>query len=264
MQSLREDFDIEDFFAGVGRAEARLLLLDYDGTLAPFHVNPARAVPYPGVVSSLDEMMAEGHTRLVIVTGRWTAHLLGLLRLKRRPEIWGAHGWERLMPDGDYRLTPLSPAALTTLVVADEWTDDIEALGARAERKPASIAFHWRGLSEDRIAAIHDELWRRWTEARRPQALAWREFDGGIELRASGCDKGSVVRALLAECGSRAAVAYLGDDVTDEDAFRAIPKGGVAALVREEPRPTKANLWLRPPQELLEFLRRWRDAARRG
>jgi len=41
MQILRKEFDPDDFFRRLGQAPARVLMLDYDGTLAPFCVNPA-------------------------------------------------------------------------------------------------------------------------------------------------------------------------------------------------------------------------------
>jgi trehalose-phosphatase len=239
-----------------------VLLLDYDGTLAPFRVNPAQAIPYPGVESALDELIAAGHTRVVIVSGRWTRDLLPLINLRQRPEIWGAHGWERLLPDGAHHLRQLPPAALTALVAADDWAEELEAIGGRTERKPASIAFHWRGLSGRQVAALRSEIGRRWLELGQPRELALLEFDGGMELRADGVHKGDVVQTLLQECGASTAMAYLGDDHTDEDAFRAMPRDGAAILVRETLRPTAAQLWLQPPHELLAFLRRWDEAAR--
>ena len=82
-------------------------------------------------------------------------------------------------------------------------------------------------------------------------------FDGGIELRARGMDKGQVIGKLLSEVAPDASVAYAGDDRTDEDAFRALGERGLRVLVRDEVRPTLADLWLRPPGELLDFLFRW-------
>jgi trehalose-phosphatase len=82
-------------------------------------------------------------------------------------------------------------------------------------------------------------------------------FDGGLELRARGKNKGDAVSTILKESGSEVAAAYLGDDQTDENAFRAIKGRGVAILVRADPRPTVADIWLRPPEELGRFLRDW-------
>ena len=91
--------------------------------------------------------------------------------------------------------------------------------------------------------------------------LAWHDFDGGIELRVPGRHKGFAVEAVLSEMGKGAAVAYLGDDFTDEDAFRAIHGRGTGILVRPQFRPTAADFWLRPPEELLEFLRQWHELS---
>jgi trehalose-6-phosphatase len=51
--------------------------------------------------------------------------------------------------------------------------------------------------------------------------------------------------------------AYLGDDLTDEDAFAAMGSGGYSILVRTEVRKSRARFWLRPPEELLGFLDEW-------
>jgi trehalose-phosphatase len=261
MQALHPEFSIEAFFARLRTAHERVLMLDYDGTLAPFCIDPAEAVPYPGVIALLDAIGVAGRTRLVIVSGRWIRDLLPLLGLKRVPELWGSHGWERRRADGDYDIGRIRPGALELLLAVDDWTAEIAALGARAERKPASIAFHWRGLSDDRIAAIRARLSEKWAALAQVDEIAWHDFDGGIELRAAGRGKGDVVRAIAAEAGAGAALAYLGDDQTDEDAFEAMPDHGVAALVRPQFRPTAADLWIRPPGELLGFLARWHETS---
>lgn len=261
MQTLKPPFDTEAFYARVRRAAQRVLMLDYDGTLAPFRIQPAEAAPYPGVVALLDAIMDTGRTRLVIVSGRWTKDLIPLLDLKRLPELWGSHGWERLHESGDYVTPRIRPSALELLVTADDWIAAIEALGARAERKPASIAFHWRGLASGQIAQIRTVLSAKWTKLAQANELAWHDFDGGIELRVAGHGKGDVVRVLATEAGSDAALAYLGDDLTDEDAFKAMPEHGATMLVQTRFRPTAARLWIRPPEELIEFLRRWHEVS---
>lgn len=264
MQGLNPSLDIERFFTRVRSASARVLMLDYDGTLAPFRVRPADAAPYSGVIPVLDGIMESGRTRVVIVSGRWTKDLLPLIGLKRRPEVWGSHGWEHLRAGSDGDATPVRATAVGRLATVDDWAAELEAIGARTERKPAGIAFHWRGLSLDRIAEIHRALSEKWTALGPSSGLGWHDFDGGIELRAAGRDKGDVVRALAAESGSEAALAYLGDDLTDEDAFAAMPEHGAAVLVRTEFRPTAATLWIKPPEELIAFLHRWREASQGG
>ena len=85
------------------------------------------------------------------------------------------------------------------------------------------------------------------------------EFEAGLEVRA-GRDKGGAVEAILNEAGVCGAVAFLGDDVTDEAAFRAVNGADgahLSVLVRGERRETVADVWLRPPGEVLGFLERW-------
>jgi trehalose-phosphatase len=77
----------------------------------------------------------------------------------------------------------------------------------------------------------------------------------------AGPGKGDAVRAILQESDSRVAVAYLGDDQTDEDAFHALKGNGLTVLVRPQSRPTAADVWLQPPQELLQFLQEWLRAS---
>lgn len=266
MQILNDALDLTAFFAGMAQ-RARVLLLDYDGTLAPFHVDPQQAAPYPGVRERLDRLMLAGHTRVVLVSGRWTRSLLPLLGLARMPEIWGSHGWEQLKPNGDYAVGRLPDATMRSLLDTDTLVGEIGTAGGRCELKPGGLAIHWRGLAASQVADIRAIVRERCKEQALHEGLVWHDFDGGIELRAPGRTKGFVVDTVLAELADDAAVAYLGDDLTDEDAFRALRGRGIGVLVRPERRPTAADLWLRPPQELLEFLDRWYTAgkgSRRG
>lgn len=260
MHILNPGFKPDDFFVRARDARSRVLMLDYDGTLAPFRIKPAEALPYAGVVPLLDMIQDAGHTRVVVVSGRWIKDLVPLLGLKRMPEIWGSHGWERLSEKGNYIAAPISDEAMEALAMTDKWAPQVEKIGARRERKPTGVAIHWRGLSNIKIAQIRDTVADNWKEFDQA-ALRWHDFDGGIELRPTAWDKGRVVRTLIAETGSDAVFAYLGDDLTDESAFKAMTDRGVAVLVRSELRPTMADLWLKPPEEVKEFLTLWHSAA---
>jgi trehalose-phosphatase len=79
-------------------------------------------------------------------------------------------------------------------------------------------------------------------------------------MRARGRDKGDAVREVLAGRPEGAACAYLGDDLTDEDAFAALDGRGLGVLVSHVPRGTRAHAWVRPPVGVLTFLHRWRNA----
>ena len=96
----------------------------------------------------------------------------------------------------------------------------------------------------------------------RPDGLHLLPFDGGLELRSTDRTKGTAVTQILAQEPAALPVAYLGDDLTDEDAFAAIGNQGYSILVRSEVRESAARFWLRPPQELLEFLDEWIAASK--
>jgi trehalose-phosphatase len=253
---LRAGVDPEAFFAGLAPAPARILLLDYDGTLAPFQEARARAVPWEEAAGLVRSIQADGATRVVVISGRSVADLAPLLGLDPPPELWGSHGWERLRPDGRREPAELNLDARDRLERAATLARE-RAPADRIEIKPASVAVHVRGFSEDAAAALLDGVRAAWTGLT-GVSLQVHDFDGGLELRAQGRDKGTAVREILSEEPAGSAIAYLGDDLTDEDAFRALGDRGLSVLVRAELRPTSADLWIQPPEELFEFLRRWR------
>jgi trehalose 6-phosphate phosphatase len=258
MRVLNPQLDLEEFFVRLPRAPGRVLMLDYDGTLAPFHVRPERAVPYPGVRHALQELMEAAGTRVVIVSGRRAEELVPLIALDRCPEIWGGHGWERRLPCGTLRRQEPTPEERRILAEAVRRGEELTRLGARIEHKPASVALHWRGLPALTVAKIRDRAQAAWMPLAEASDFDLLAFDGGLELRAKGCNKRHAVEAVLAETPADGCIAYLGDDLTDEDAFRAVKPRGVAVLVRPELRETAADVWIRPPRELLNFIRRWR------
>ena len=139
--------NIEEFLESVARARQSVLLLDYDGTLAPFSVDRHRAVPYPGLRDLLQQIIDTGRTRLVIVTGRDAHEIDPFLRLRPAPEIWGSHGLQRLLPDGRCQMPEIPPAVAEVLDDARRWLE-YQGLDDCAERKPGSIAVHWRALAQ--------------------------------------------------------------------------------------------------------------------
>ncbi|MFH1277529.1 MAG: trehalose-phosphatase [Candidatus Eisenbacteria bacterium] len=244
------------FFASLRTARRRVLFLDYDGTLAPFRVDRDRAFPYPGVRERLGTIGRDRSTRLVLISGRWTEDLIPLLGTRDPPEIWGSHGWERLLPGEPVRIAPLEEAQVRGLAEADDWAAAAGFLG-RCERKPAGLAVHFRGLPPGESKRLRARTERSLGSVAHAAGLEVHEFDGGIELRAPGRTKGLAVDTVLGEEPAGIPAAYLGDDRTDEDAFRALAGRGLRVLVRTEERPTEADVWIRPPDELLRFLDRW-------
>jgi trehalose 6-phosphate phosphatase len=247
------------FFEQLGSASTRILLLDYDGTLAPFRTERDRAFPYPEIPRLLGQIIASG-TRVVLISGRPAYDLLRLSGIDPQPEIWGSHGLERLRPRGNYQVEPLSPEQQAGLRKALEFLRS-QGLENRMERKPGGVALHWRGLAGQDVETLRGKVQQVWCELAGCSSLELLDFDGGLEIRVRGKDKGNAVAAILKESNADAVVAYLGDDQTDEDAFRVLRGRGLTVLVREQLRPTLAEIQLRPPEELIEFLQEWLSAS---
>ncbi len=233
-------------------------MLDYDGTLAPFRVDRHEAVPYPGITEIIAEIIAAGD-RVVIISGRLASEVAGLIGLTTLPEIWGCHGWE-LLKQGELKRLPLLPKQQERIFKAGYILKN-EGYQSRLEYKHGSLALHWRGASEEEKAAILIAGLRA-MEPATGSYIKLHRFDGGLELRATGRDKGIVVNEILDGIDPSLPVAYLGDDLTDEDAFQAIKTRGLGILVRPESRKTAASVWLKPPEELIEFLDLWLRSIR--
>lgn len=251
---------VEPFLRAVARAPLSLLMLDYDGTLAPFREDPDQALPYPGILPLLQEIVSCGKTRVVIISGRDANEITPLLDIEPRPEVWGLHGLQCLKPDGSVDLSLLAESTLEALAASQNWLD-YQHLQHAAEFKPGSIAVHWRGLNQGQAEALRGRVLLGWKPIAKYTHLHLMEFDGGVEIRAPEADKGDAVRTIMSEMNPDTPAAYLGDDTTDEHAFQAMNGRGLSVLVRPQWRATAAQLWLRPPDEVLELLAQWLQAC---
>lgn len=187
-----------------------LLFLDYDGTLAPIVDDPAAAVPHPAVPDLLAELMAL-HP-VVVVTGRDLAALGRLLPVP--VQAVGLHGVEEGTVGGAVRSTALEAhAADLARLRASVPPGD----GIALEDKGAGFAVHYRAAPDDAAARAALSAWA----ADVPDGLVPIWGKKVVELRPEGVSKGTAVARLAAAHPDRTPV-YLGDDVTDEDAFRAL------------------------------------------
>ncbi len=248
------------FFEQLCRARSRVLLLDYDGTIAPFTAYGNRALPYPTVPEYLDCIMSTCRTRVVLISGRAARDIPPLLGLHPHPEIWGVHGMEQLHPDGRYVVAQVSADMQHALAQANTCLDQ-EGLHRVSEAKPGALAVHWRGLKPSEAEEVRAAAYRVLLPVVQRANLMLAEFDGGVELRTRMRGKGDVVRSILSQHGDDVPIAYLGDDITDEDAFRALNGNGLTVLVRPTYRFTAAQTWIRPPEELVQFLSNWVQAC---
>ena len=270
--SRRTSDQVQEFFSRFAHAKSALLLLDYDGTLAPFRVDRFKARPWAGVRELLDRIQDTSgtglKTRIAFISGRPAAEIGPLLGLKSPVEVWGLHGAERLHADGRRELEePPSPTREKLNELRVRLRRD--SFGGLFEDKPNAVVMHWRGASDLKARQIAEKSRELFEPLSHLQGLKLLEFESGLELR-SGRDKGGAVEAILAgatESTMENPVAFLGDDITDEAAFVAVNanmRPHITALVKRVHRETAATVWLRPPGELRAFLRQWIAACSRS
>jgi trehalose 6-phosphate phosphatase len=238
--------ELDGALAGLAGRRPLLVASDYDGVLARLRDVPSEAVPEPGVAEALARLAAVDGVTVALVSGRGVADLQATSGLTG-PFTWiGSHGAE---VDGP---VPAEVAAARDRLAAvlAPLVDDVP--GARLEVKPASVAVHVRQVA-DRPAGR--ALLERADAAADP-ALTRKPGKDVLELAVTDADKGSALRRLQDEVGA-AGTLYLGDDVTDEDAFRALADDGVTVKVGDG--DTAARYRVADPGGALAVLRRLAD-----
>lgn len=197
----------------IARVPQLLVACDYDGTLAPIVADPSLAAPLPEAVAAIRALAALPQTTVAVVSGRALRDLAVLSRLPSEVHLVGSHGSEfdigfveRLAPE----MIDLRSRLETELVRITAGH-----AGMRLERKPASVAVHFRTAAPDTADTVAEMI--------RSGPAAWPDVhvtNGKqvIELSVIATHKGMAVDALRMQL-SASAVLFLGDDVTDENAF---------------------------------------------
>jgi trehalose 6-phosphate phosphatase len=241
MSALPADLDA----ALVSFAGRRPLLVasDYDGVLARLRDVPSAAVPEDGVPEALARLAAADGVTVALVSGRGAADLQAISGLSG-PYRWvGSHGAEFDGPlVGELADRRDALAELLAPVV-----DGVP--GALLEVKPASVAVHVRQVQDRPAAAALLERARTMVDS----SLTLKPGKEVLEIAVTDADKGTALRRLVAELGAAAAM-YLGDDVTDEDGFRALGADDLAVKIGDG--ETAARYRVPDPAGALAVLRR--------
>jgi alpha,alpha-trehalase len=229
------------------------VFLDYDGTLTPIVERPEDALLPAETRSAIERLAALAP--VAIVSGRDLADVRRLIGIAGITYA-GSHGFDLVLPDGSahQRGTEFLPAL-------DAAERDLRARlaavpGARIERKTFAIAVHVRQVREELVPDVEAAVAE--VAAADPRL---RETGGKkvFEIRpAVAWDKGKALLWLLDVLGLGPDVlpVYIGDDETDEDAFRAVRERGLGVVVRGEgdDRPTLARYALRDTEETRAFV----------
>jgi|DewCreStandDraft_5_1066085.scaffolds.fasta_scaffold00058_66 trehalose 6-phosphate phosphatase len=249
---------VSELLEQIGRVRRAFLLLDYDGTLVPIAPTPELARPTPELLHILRRLVSHDRWQVAIVSGRSLRELEGLVPVDGLFYI-GAHGAEIRTPTGErHRL-----AADDSREPLEELAQTLEAVladcpGCLLERKGFSLALHYRQARDEVVQTALAHFLRLGEPLVRSGAFEWLKGKKIFELRPAGVNKGHAVQELLKRYARpEEQPVYVGDDETDEDAFRILRDSGITVLVSPEARPTRAQYRVDSPQEvhrLLELL----------
>ncbi|MCH7761034.1 bifunctional alpha,alpha-trehalose-phosphate synthase (UDP-forming)/trehalose-phosphatase [candidate division TA06 bacterium] len=237
---------VKDFF----KAKKRLIFLDYDGTLVPFHEKPQEARPTEEVINILKKFTDESQNDVVLISGRdrgtlqsWFGSLpLGLIAEHGTWFKEKEKDWEMIKPlsnDWKSQILPLMERYAMRLP------------GALVEEKEYSLVWHYRGaepeLSSLRAKELIDDL------VHFTANIDVQVFQGNkiVEVRNSGVNKGTAGLHWTSKNDSDFILA-IGDDGSDEDLFMILPKK--AYTIRVGMAHSHAKYCLSKPQEVLQLL----------
>ncbi len=246
---------IPRFWDIISLRQSKLLALDYDGTLAPFHVNRMEARPLKGIPELLRKISLREDTTLAVISGRPLDELEMLLKPWKGIMI-GSHGFEKRYCSGQVFIKKISLRQQEGLSHAHTLALD-RGMEAHIEKKPASIAFHTRGAEKRLAVRLEGEIAAEWTGIASRCSLEVRKFKGGVEVLARGWNKGDALEELLRDEPKETFCVYIGDNSTDEDAFRRIRSSGIGIRVGNRETPTAARGLLPDIPAVKGFLDAW-------
>lgn len=264
----------------LGSAAEVFLFLDYGGTLVPGSrgVSPR---PPPELRSKLEQLAGEDAFSVFVVSRRCVAELDELLGVPKLGFV-GQGGFEIRGADGAV-FFPVDPA-ITGSLIRELERDAVQHLacfpGVEIENLGCTLSVKLP-CGERRVAREATQRFVslvREIDSRRQLEVLYDQW--AVDVRLSGWHKGHAVRHVLADADQDETLAiYIGDDVTDEDAFVAVGEwsrpededgpwdvppidddeddwspGALTVLVADRPRPSAASLFVRSPKEVYEFL----------
>ena len=236
-----------------------LILMDFDGTLAEFEIDPGAVTLSPSRQILLQTLAKRADLSAGIVSGRRIADLRERVPSEPMLFLGGLHGLEIEGPGLRFAHNAVALAAPGISVLVKDLRRAVKPLaGVFVEDKTYAVALHVRGASKaDRMHAM-----TRFNALAEPLlsegTLRLQPGDHVLELLPNiDWAKGDAVRAIMrhVEADSKETVwpVYIGDDATDEDAFEAIGSNGLTIAVTK--RAAGAAFQLEDPTAVECFLK---------
>jgi alpha,alpha-trehalase len=244
------------------------VFLDYDGTLTPIVAHPDLAILAEETRSSLRRLAAV--VPVAIISGRDVDDVhqkVGVAGIYYA----GSHGLDVIEPDGTRRDHEPARLYVGALDAAEAELDEaVDAIaGAHVERKRFAIAVHWRQVAEADVRAVEtavDAVHARHPELRKTHGKKVFELRPDVDW-----DKGKALVALAETLAGDAGIpagelvpVYIGDDLTDEDAFTAIEGRGIGVVVAGGDHTSAADFNLADTSEVRIFLEELATLAQGG
>jgi trehalose 6-phosphate phosphatase len=243
----------------IQKTDALFLFLDFDGTLVPFRDRPSQVKTPETVKKVLRQLLKCPAVKVIIITGRALADIKTLLNL-RGVSFIALHGLEMESSDGSqFRWAQAERARSTLETIKERMRRELKReKGAFLEDKELSMVLHYRLLPAHRVSLVRKKFMTIVHDTDTERLLEIISGAKVMEARPQGWNKGKALEAFLAKYnkGNSTLVVYIGDDATDEDAFRSLGKRGVTIHVRNTSRrTTRARYWVKDPTEVYRFLR---------
>jgi trehalose-phosphatase len=263
-RTVKHLFKVWDDFSAACRAATHILLLaDYDGTLATIVGRPADAILSAGVRQQLINLARQPEISVGVISGRSIEELKSMVGIEG---IYysGNHGLEIEGPGFKYT-GPTADFARTTLKeLAGQLAAELaDIAGVIIQDKGLSLSVHYRLAAKDKEKPVTDAVRRLTTPLIKEGKIRVYGMKKVWEIRPPvDWDKGKAVEAIEQELkkplpSGRLLTIYLGDDTTDEDAFRIVcPPMGWSIFVGEKNRTSAARYYLPSVNEVAEFLAR--------
>ena len=233
-----------------------MVFLDYDGTLTPIVARPDLAIMADDMRETVRRLARD--CPAFIISGRGLDDVMRMVGLDGIGYS-GSHGFEVVGPRGLFADNERGIGFLAALDQAErELRPAVESIkGALVERKRFALALHYRLVAPadiPRLEATFERVARDHPGLRRTTGKMVLELRPDLDW-----DKGDAVLSIMERMnshGSRIVPLYIGDDLTDEDAFRALRDKGITIAVTGRPRPTAAHYVLTDVTEVQVFLDR--------
>jgi len=237
------------------------IFLDFDGTLAPITETPDKAILHDKVRLLLKEISGSLRAKLAFISGRSIEDIKNKIGLKNAIYS-GNHGLEIEGPKIKFK--PIVPPGFRKTL--ERLRDGLEAKtssfkGILIEDKGLSLSLHYRLVEKEHIPQIKTIFHETVIVPLVRNKIRIKTGKMVLEARPPvEWDKGKVVLWLLARQvfvskNMRVLPIYVGDDVTDEDAFKALKNKGLTIFVGE-PKESHAQYYLRNPDEVVDFLKK--------